>query len=63
MMGQENAQATPNGGGLPEDGSDITSAQMVLTSNSNPCNNGANISVDVDGVNRMDPSGPPHVEP
>lgn len=59
MAGQENSGTNPNGAGLPEDGSDITGAQLVLTSNSNPCNNGANISVDVDGVNRMDAGAPP----
>ena len=59
MAGQESGLSNPTGGGLPEDGSDITGAQLKLTSNSNPCNNGANISMDVDGVNRMDPNAKP----
>ncbi|GAA1995599.1 LamG-like jellyroll fold domain-containing protein [Catenulispora subtropica] len=61
MMGEESDMANPNGGGLPEDGSTITDAELKLTSNNNPCNtNGTNtIAVDVDGVNRMDTDHPP----
>ncbi|MFC1432233.1 ricin-type beta-trefoil lectin domain protein [Streptacidiphilus sp. N1-3] len=59
MFGQEGSLANPTGAGLPEDGSNITAAELKLTSNNNPCNNGANFALDVDAVNRMDPAYPP----